>query len=59
VYKDCVKKDSFFIYRKAALTEEDQPDDLGLCCRGFYDKFNTRPVGMAKALQIVQFVDVK
>lgn len=59
ILKDCVKKNSFFVCHKEALAEEELPHDLGLCCRGFYDKFNTRPVGMAKALQIVQFVDVK
>jgi hypothetical protein len=64
ILKDCIRKDTFFICHKETASggkpiEGISPGDLGLCCRGFFDKFNTRPIGMAKALQIVQFVDVK
>ena len=53
-------EDSFFICHKQQTTKTDAGDfGLGLCCKGFFDRYPTRPIRMAKALGVVEFVEVK
>ena len=52
IIRDTVMNNSYFICHKASM----QIDDV--CCRGWYDRFKTQPIRMAKALKIVKFVEV-
>ena len=59
VITKCLKTNTHFICHKEQLNGK-KIEGLGLCCRGFYDKFpHTKAIGMAKALKIVEFVEVK
>lgn len=49
----CVADGSFFVCHKGSLTGNHQ-----LCCRGFFDEVETLTTVLAKAWEMVRFVEV-
>lgn len=56
--RNCVNMDSFFVCHKQQTVGGKQDFGLGLCCRGFFDRFKTKPIAMAKFLKVIEFVKV-
>ncbi len=68
--QSAIEGDSYFVCHKFSVGREHREDgddyaenesqnytQAEVCCRGFYDQYETRPIRMARAFGIVVFVD--
>jgi len=57
IIKECLENGTHFVCHKETMTDPDN-FDMGLCCKGFFDKYKTQPIRMATAMRVVEFVEV-
>lgn len=50
----CVRDDTYFVCHRATIE-----GNMSICCRGFFDSQETRPIQLAKRLSLVRFVDAE